>query len=74
MRGYEVDYFKGELMMSEAESILFFVSDGDLVRADKMKDKSKRTKVLEYYYQKRVSRLNELLTGIKQLKNTKKDN
>lgn len=73
MKGYEVDYFKGELMMSEAESILFFVSDGDLVRSEKSKVKSKRSKVLLYYYQKRVSRLNELLAGIKQLKNTKKE-
>jgi len=74
LRGYDVDYFVGELRMSEAESILFFVCDGDVLSQMKIKIKMKRKKVLKYYYHKRIARLNELLTGIEQLAHIGKEN
>ena len=73
LRGYEVDYFSPQIRLTEPEAILLFISDGNLANQMKIKIKMKRKEVLKYYYQKRVSRLNELLTGIEQLKNIQKD-
>ncbi|MBI1936654.1 MAG: hypothetical protein HYS25_00875 [Ignavibacteriales bacterium] len=72
MKGYKAARWKGELFTSETESILFFISDGDASKRNLLR-KTKRRVVLDYYYQVRLQKLNELLGMVAQLKKMEKN-
>lgn len=65
---YKVDYFKTEIKLSENESILFAVCEGNILEAKNAKRTIPRKTILDYYYLSKVNKLNELLIGIERLK------
>ncbi len=72
LRGYKIKSYKGELKLSEADSILFFVSEGNVSEANRLKRELKRKEILKFVYRKRVEKYNELLAAVEQLRNIKK--
>ena len=68
LKGYRTDCYKGEIKLSESQFILYSISDGNPLNSDELKHRIKRTLILNYYYQIRVEKLNELLAAIDQLK------
>ncbi len=59
--------------MSQADSILFFISDNDLTKVEAL-NIMKRQKILMVYYEIRKAKLNELLSANASIKNSKKEN
>jgi hypothetical protein len=54
------------------EEILYQLMQGDPLRSEEAKIKLKRMKILNFYYRNRVNHLNELLSGIEQLRQIEK--
>ena len=72
MRGYTVKYIKNKLIKNETEEIIYILSEGDAAKRNLLL-KTKRRVILDYYYQLRLRRLNELIETIAQLKQIKRD-
>jgi len=72
LRGYTVKYIKNKLIKNETEEIIYILSEGDAAKRNLLL-KTKRRVILDYYYQLRLRRLNELIETIAQLKQIKRD-
>ena len=71
LKGYKTNFFKGELKWTETESILLFLSEGDLTKEPVLK-KMKYREIINRYYRKRQLKLNELLGLVEHIKHLRK--
>lgn len=73
MKGYESDFYKSELELTETDSILLFVSERDAVKIQELKRTDYRF-VMNCYCEKLRHNLNLLLGAIAHLEYVKKNN
>jgi hypothetical protein len=73
LRGYEGEYIKGELMISEDESILFLVSEDDTLKFENNKNISYEI-IMTAYCEKVRKNLNTILGVNAQIKHYQKQN
>jgi hypothetical protein len=73
LRGYEGEYIKGELMISEDESILFLVSEDDTLKFENNKNISYEI-IMTAYCEKVRKNLNTILGVNAQIRHHQKQN